>query len=275
MFLAFKSLRSGSSGNLYLVRSDQAVIAIDMGLSSQKQIKTALKEEDLKPSDLVGVVVSHTHSDHISYPGMRVCEANGIPIYLPKPLISDAARIYANKAGTRPDPSLLRGFDLNVKMTFRDIVVSPFAVPHDVVPTVGFRFELKGMPEGPVITMATDLGHVPQGVLGRFKGADLIVLEANYDPDMLNGSSRNFRNIQRVSGPTGHLSNIDSARAITAMSRLGKAPEYVVLVHLSKDHNTPKLAETTVREYLFTQAGLRPSVMVAPRTEATGWVTVF
>ena len=275
MFLAFKSLRSGSSGNFYLLRSENTTIAIDMGLRSQKLIRAVLEDAGVKPGELEAVIISHTHGDHLSYPGMRVCEANDVPVFLPQPLVNEAARIYASKTGSRPPGHLLRGFGLTEPIVFKDVKITPFVVPHDVVPTVGFRFQLAGQQGGPVITMATDLGHVPEQVAKRFRNSDLLVIEANYDRQMLAASPRDFRHKQRVAGPNGHLSNEDSARAILDVSRHGRPPEYVMLVHLSRDHNTPELALDTVKGYLFARAGLQPTVTVASRSDASEWITVF
>ena len=275
MFLSFKSLRSGSSGNFYLLRSENITIAIDMGLRSQKQIRSVLDDENMRPDDLDAVIISHTHSDHLSYSGMRVCEASGLPVFLPQPLVNEAVRTYALKTGARPPGDLLRGFGPDRPMTFKDIRITPFVVPHDVVPTVGFRFQLAGRGEGPVITMATDLGFVPEPVAKRFAYSDLMVIEANYDPRMLAASPRDFRHKQRVAGPNGHLSNGDAARMILEVSKRGRPPEHVMLVHLSQEHNKPDLALKTVKEYLFVRADLRPNVVVASRSQASEWITVF
>lgn len=273
MYLSFKAIRSGSSGNFYLLRSEQTTIAIDMGLSSQKLIISSLANQGLEPQDLDAILVSHTHTDHISYAGLRICENYGLSMMLPAPLVPAAQRIYAAKRLARPPKDLLQGFGFQ-PMLIKDIMVTPFAVPHDVIPTSGFRFQLRPKDNGPVITMATDLGHVPSTVMSQFVNSDLIVIEANYDSELLKQSARPFQQIQRIGGPNGHLSNMDTARMLQAISQYGKAPKLVMLAHLSRDHNTPGLASKTIKEYLIARAGVQPGIVVAPRKRETDWITV-
>jgi phosphoribosyl 1,2-cyclic phosphodiesterase len=92
--------------------------------------------------------------------------------------------------------------------------------------------------------VATDLGHVPEGCLPAFLDADAVVLESNHDPRMLRASGRPPDLIERILGPQGHLSNGDCAEAlaqIVARSRPGRVSS-VVLAHLSRDCNRPRLA---------------------------------
>jgi len=273
MHLSFKAIRSGSSGNLYLLKSKQAIIAIDMGLKSQKLIIESLARLGLEPEDLDAVLISHTHTDHVSYPGLRVCEAHGLTMRLPAPLLPAAQRIYAAKRSVRPPQGLLQGFSFQ-PMTVKDIRITPFAVPHDVVPTSGFRFQLTSKAKGPVVTMATDLGHVPESVLMQFVGSDLMVIEANYDKELLGNSSRPFQQVMRIEGPNGHLSNMNTAKMIQAVSQYGKVPKYVMLAHLSGEHNSPALATGTIKEYLISKAGLQPTILVAAREQESDWITV-
>lgn len=272
MYLSFKAIRSGSSGNFYLLKSENAIIAVDMGLSSQKLIISSLAEQGLIPEDLDAVFISHTHTDHISYAGLRVCEGHGLSISLPAPLVSQAQRIYAAKRLVRPPDGLLEGFGFKGQLRVNDIVITPFVVPHDVVPTSGFRFELES--KGPAITMATDLGYVPESVMKQFINSDLMVIESNYDNEMLRKSARSFQQVQRIKGPYGHLSNLDTARMVHTISKYGRVPDYVMLAHLSGDHNRPELALKTVKEYLISKVGSMPELFVASRSQESDWITV-
>ncbi len=275
MFLSFKSIRSGSSGNLYLVKSENAVIAVDFGLSSQKAIVEGLKKQGIRPEDLDAILVSHTHTDHISYSGLRVGEEYGLCIMLPVELVNNAMGLYAKKRLARPPDGLLEGFQVGQPRRFKDIVVKSFKVPHDVVPTSGFRFELAGRGNGPAITMATDLGYVPADVKERFLDSNLVVIEANYDEMMLQNSSRPFQQKVRINGPKGHLSNTATAAFIAELCKRGRVPDHVMLAHLSKDHNTPQHALNTITDYLVRKFGVRLNISVAPRKEESDWITVF
>ena len=275
MFLSFKSIRSGSSGNLYLVKSENTVIAVDFGLSSQKAIVKSLEKQGFDPQDLDAILVSHTHSDHISYSGLRVAEEYGLSIMLPARLINDAMVMYAKKRMTRPPDGLVKGFLIGQPRRIKDILVRPFKVPHDVDPTAGFRFELADREGGPVITIATDLGYIPVDVKKYFLNSNLVVIEANYDVRMLHNSPRPLQQKVRINGPNGHLSNAATSRFIGELCKYGRTPDHVMLAHLSKDHNTPSVALATVNDYLVRDLGLRLNISVAPRNDESEWITVF
>ena len=122
--------------------------------------------------------------------------------------------------------------------------VKPFAVPHDCREPLGFRFET-GSGQ---LCVTTDLGWVPHNVARQFRDVDLLVLEANYDPHLLeNGSYPHFLK-RRVSGTYGHLSNAAAAEAIAACG--DRAPRSVWLAHLSEHNNSPKHALQTVARIL-------------------------
>jgi phosphoribosyl 1,2-cyclic phosphodiesterase len=122
--------------------------------------------------------------------------------------------------------------------------VQPFAVPHDCREPLGFRIEA-GSGRAAI---ATDLGWVPHNVARQFRDLDLLVLEANYDPHLLEtGTYPSFLK-RRVSGTYGHLSNGAAAQAIALCG--DRAPHNVWLAHLSEENNSPKHAIQTVGRIL-------------------------
>jgi len=97
--------------------------------------------------------------------------------------------------------------------------------------------------------MATDLGHNGNGLFEEFIDSDLILIEANYDENMLNQSRRIDKN--RVGSDHGHLSNFQAGKFLARVfQESSKIPSAVILCHLSRDHNTPELARGTVRDIL-------------------------
>ena len=66
--------------------------------------------------------------------------------------------------------------------------------------------------------------------------ADVVVLEANHDEDMLKNGSYPQILKQRILGTRGHLSNVSAAWLLAHMERL---PEEVFLAHLSQENNLP------------------------------------
>ena len=59
------TLASGSSGNAAVLSCGDTHLLIDAGISCRR-ITAALKELGLTPADLTAILITHTHSDHIS-----------------------------------------------------------------------------------------------------------------------------------------------------------------------------------------------------------------
>ena len=75
-------LRSGSNGNCLLVASNGAVILVDAGWSAQRTFRDALSNVGLTPSRVSGILVTHTHSDHVNYTTLRFAERHSIPLFV-------------------------------------------------------------------------------------------------------------------------------------------------------------------------------------------------
>lgn len=98
------------------------------------------------------------------------------------------------------------------------------------------------------LTIATDLGHINNDLLNNMKGSSFILLESNYDPEILKCSRYPYVLKQRISGPKGHLSNKTAGQTISEL--LKSNLKEVMLGHLSKENNFPELAYQTVVEEL-------------------------
>ena len=109
-------------------------------------------------------------------------------------------------------------------------------------------------------TLATDLGFVTASVQEAIDGADVLVLEANHDPEVLKHGDYPWPLKRRILSNRGHLANADAAWALV---RMKKRPAHVFLAHLSEKNNTPELAENTVEEILHRQGLDIPICMTA------------
>lgn len=246
MSIFFCPLRSGSNGNALFVQAGNVRVLVDAGLSG-KAVQTALAEIDVAPDTLNAILVTHEHSDHIAGAGILSKRYN-LPVY------ATEGTWFAME-----DKACMKGVALHNRIAFesgasfyvRDLAVSPFSIPHDAADPVGFSL-LYG---GRKICVATDLGHIAGGWMGALRGADLVLLEANHDPDMLRASTRYHARLKaRILGKRGHLSNNDSGTALTELVEDGL--RHVVLGHLSAETNSPELAYDTVCGAL-TAAGVR------------------
>ena len=119
------------------------------------------------------------------------------------------------------------------------------------------------------ISIATDIGHMTKSIVNKLDGSSFILLESNYDPEILKSGKYPYYLKTRILGPNGHLPN--------EMAYLLKGSlKEVMLGHLSKENNFPELAYQTVIEELissnFDENSIR--VSVANRNEPSKIVTV-
>jgi phosphoribosyl 1,2-cyclic phosphodiesterase len=120
--------------------------------------------------------------------------------------------------------------------------ITPFSVSHDAVDPIQFCV-VSGHKK---VSVATDLGFVSNLVVQRLNGSDIVIIESNYDIEMLKKGSYPWELKQRIMGKRGHLSNKNAAELIFNISQNGT--KKVILAHLSKENNKPEMAERTIRE---------------------------
>jgi len=235
-------LASGSLGNSLLVATDRTRLLVDMGIS-RKRLAEGLKTAGLALEDVSAILLTHTHSDHISAAAVGFSLARKVPIYSTEENLRHlaAATPHFRKVAAA---GLARPINGEV-VTIGDVAVEAFEVPHDSPGScLGFRLTTGPARRRRAVAVATDLGHMPAGCLDQVLDADAVVLESNHDPDLLRESSRPWDLIERIAGPHGHLSNETCAEAVAEIvgrSHPGKV-RHVVLAHLSRDCNTPRLA---------------------------------
>lgn len=229
----FCSLYSGSTGNSLFVGTDNTKILIDAG-ESAKKIVDALTEIDIDINDIDAIVVTHEHSDHIKGLG-TISKKYNIPVYANSgtwnAMPEQSNKIYLDNK---------KLFDTNHSFTIGDLKIYPFAIPHDAAEPCGFNIYHKNNK----ISIATDLGHIDSEIIDNLENSSFILLESNYDPDILKCSSYPYPLKQRISGPNGHLSNMSAGKVISHLLNTGL--KSVMLGHLSKENNFPELAYNTV-----------------------------
>lgn len=236
--LKFCSLYSGSSGNSLLVESNNTKILVDCGTSAKK-IVSALDNLDISITDIDAILVTHEHSDHIQSLG-TISKKYDIPVF-------------ANYETWNAMPSQAEKIDEKNKNIFTNdsefhvgnLQIFPFSTPHDAINPCGFSI-VNGHKK---LSIATDLGHIEQALFENLKGSSFILLESNYEPEVLKVSSYPYKLKQRIAGPNGHLSNNEAGKVISAL--MYKDLKEVMLGHLSKENNFPELAYRTVTEELM------------------------
>lgn len=233
----FCSLYSGSSGNCSFVQTDTTKILIDVG-ESTKKIVEALYSINIEPSSINAIIITHEHSDHVKGLGTFSKKFN-IPVFANRETW-DAMP----KQKQKLEENNIKYFTFK-SFTVGDIKINPFSIPHDAANPCGFNLYSKNKK----ISIATDIGHMSQHVIDSLTDSSFLLLESNYEPEILKCSSYPYLLKERIKGPNGHLSNTDAGRTISFLVNHGL--NNVMLGHLSKENNFPELAYKTVVEELI------------------------
>jgi phosphoribosyl 1,2-cyclic phosphodiesterase len=256
MAIRLTVLGSGSAGNATCIEGGGARILLDAGFSC-RQLVARLDAVGVEPQRIDAVVVTHEHSDHVRGAAL-FSRKYGVPVYCTA-ATSRAARLESDDGVT------LRSVIPGEPFAFGDLRLTPFAVPHDAVQTIGCTIECNGARVG----YATDLGHVSADVVSRLNDCDLLVLESNHDVDMVQSGPYPEAVKRRVLGRHGHLDN--EASAGLASEVVSERTQQIVLAHLSGTNNRPDLA-IQAAELRFDRDGRRmPALHPASQSEPSPW----
>lgn len=229
-------LASSSSANCTYIESGHTRILIDAGLSA-KETTQRLASIGVELDSIQAVCVSHEHSDHVA--GLRVIQQrHGIPLY------ANSATAEAVSALPRNESLDWKVFSTGAPFLVGDLRIEPFSVPHDAYDPVGFVVSDVGSRVG----IVTDMGTSTELIRQRLTGCHGLVIETNYDDDLLKDSKRPWPLKQRIMGRQGHLSNRHAAEMIAEI--LSPQLRRVYLAHISNDCNRPDLAMKAMRDGL-------------------------
>lgn len=245
--IKFQSLSSGSSGNCYYLESEEGALLIDAGIPA-RTISKSLKPLGitLEGGDIKGVLLTHEHADHIRSVGVLGANFN-IPIYASVPVHNSiATRRFVSEDIT----ASRRHLQLGEHLSLAGFEIQSFLVPHDSVQNYGYYITRGDFS----LTIATDVGHITSEIKRYASLAKYLIIEANYDHEMLmHGKYPDFLK-DRVASHLGHLCNSDTARLLGEI--YNPRLRHVWLCHLSKDNNHPELCWKTIEHYLYS-LGLR------------------
>lgn len=244
MSLFITSLNSGSNGNCYYVGNAHEAVLVDAGISCRETEKR-LQRLGLDIKKIKAVFISHEHSDHIK--GLQVlARKHRLPVYITPATLKSG--------GLQLEEELIVEFKANERINIGQLSITAFPKFHDASDPHSFIISGNGI----TIGVFTDIGSVCRNVIENFKCCNAAFLEANYDETMLEEGNYPFYLKKRISGSHGHLSNHQALDLFT--KHKPSFLSHVLLSHLSKENNSPQLAQQ-----LFEQHAGNTKVVVASR----------
>ena len=261
----FCTLFSGSSGNAVYLSTDEGAILIDCGMSGRQTVD-AMCAADLDPREIRAILITHEHSDHVKGAGILSRKLN-IPIYA-----TEGTWLGMESCvGHVPEHHRIM-INAGESFFFEELEIVPFSIPHDANDPVGYRIYTPKTS----VAVVTDLGYFADSVRDAVTGAEVVLLESNHDPQMLEENPHYPMHLKRrILGRKGHLSNQTSAEAAVALWQSGT--RHLLLGHLSSENNDPHLAYRTVQTALIAagaEIGRDVTLNVAGRYQVSHLYTV-
>ncbi len=219
--LEMATLATSSKGNATLVRAGNTAVLVDAGISARR-LTQGLRGLGVDPAALSGILLTHEHSDHVA--GLaRFLKQYDVPVYANQATWQALGEVGVTYARRR--------IPLAAEMTVGSLRVGRFPTTHDAADPSGFTFCV-GRVKGAV---CTDLGEVTSAVAAALSETDMLVLEANHDPEMLyNGPYAAYLK-RRIAGPQGHLANAQAGQLLAHLYR-GRSMQ-LIWAHRSATNN--------------------------------------
>ena len=253
--IRFASLGSGSKGNATLIESgvkeSDTRILLDCGFST-KEVELRLAKHQRSADSIDAIVITHEHSDHINGVG-RLARKYNIPVWL------TAGTWHKCRDSAFPETHFI---DSHNDFEINDLSLQPFPVPHDAREPCQFVFTDGDSRLG----IATDLGSVTPHVVATLNHVDALLLECNYDADMLHNGMYPPKLKQRVSSDIGHLDNKQATHLLKSI-KLDKL-KHVIGMHVSEKNNNNEFAADALCSGLGCD---RNEVALASQSEGFMW----
>ena len=247
-------LASGSKGNCTLIRTNNLNILIDIGITYQ-QLATELETINLNPKDLLAILITHTHSDHIKGLASLVKKTN-IKVYVLEEMIEELSKKI-------PLDNL---FIYEETLEIEELKINLIKISHDVE---GVGFIINHNTKS--LVYITDTGYINRKYLPLMKNKNMYIIESNHDEEMLMEGPYPYILKQRVIGDKGHLSNKTTADYLLEI--VGEKTKHIILAHISENNNTEELALNTTKN-LLEENGIYKNIIIAKQYEALDEIEV-
>lgn len=249
---------SGSSGNCYYLESQDQAILIDLGIGI-RTFRKYLSDYGLAIPTIRAILVTHDHTDHIKAIGPFSQKFN-IPVYATQRTHDGIVR---NRMMNKKIPSECKRYVVAYEsFEVGNFRITPFPVSHDawggntgyfveeITPTTLSEnlFDCSTSPNKVNFCLITDCGRFEDHLIPYVAQADYLVIEANYDKEMLLKGPYPYYLQQRIQCGTGHLANHETAAAL--IRALSPRTKHIWLCHLSAENNRPQKALDCVAQAL-------------------------
>lgn len=275
MSVQFHVLASGSSGNACVLDVGGFGVLVDFGLSP-KQLAPRMKRARIGWESIHAAILTHTHTDHWQAATITQLAKLKVPLYCHEDHLPSLAP-NSRAVEALQSMGLIRHYEAGARLALHpDCSCILVALRHDGAMTCGFRFEGRSW----AIGYAADLGSWHAKLAQQLADVDLLALEFNHDVAMQLQSGRHPLLIRRVLGDDGHLSNDQAADLLTRIVQLSPSGrlQHLVQLHLSRDCNSPELADAAARRALeklgvempihtAVQGAVGPSIRLGKRSQ--------
>ena len=247
------SLGSGSRGNATLVQYRDTTLLVDNGFSLRR-FEQRLERFEIGPEAIDAVLLTHEHGDH-SGGVERLCSSYSIPLW---------TAVGTARAVLGPEFEYNR-LVAGHAVTIGQIEILPVTVPHDAREPLQFIFQQ--VDAGKRLGILTDTGHVTRHIVDAFDRLDGLLLEFNYDVEMLASGPYPESLKQRVGGNHGHLSNHQSLELLRRIDT--SALNCLIAAHISEKNNTVAIVDELIR-----QLDEVPVPVLADQESGFDWISI-
>lgn len=239
-------IASSSSGNCFYVENKNKAILVDAGISAGRIVERIISVGG-DPKKIEGIMITHEHIDHIR--GVDVLARKfQIPIFATKGTI-DNSFLCSQK-------DLIQKIKNNETFSLANLEINTFSKSHDAADPVSFQIK-----NDKILSIITDAGYACENIKSAVENSDFLIMEANHDVDMLEHGPYPYHLKKRILSDKGHLSNLHAA--VCVLEHAPKKLKHLILAHLSRTNNTPKLARQTFVDLLKERKDISPEMFIA------------
>ena len=246
-------LASGSKGNVSYIETKKTKILVDLGMNST-YVENKLRSFGVDPKYLDGILITHTHSDHIN--GLKVfIKKYKTKVYLTELMLNEINKLFQ-----------IENYELIYDdFSIKDLDIELINTSHDAPDSKGYIFKS----DGKSISYITDTGYLNRKYKEKLSNKNLYVMESNHDIKMLQNGKYPYYLKQRILSDKGHLSNEMCSKYL--LSYIGNNTKTIILIHLSEENNDPSIALSTIQNILKNN---KINIIISEQNNQTGLIEV-